>query len=68
MPLLMCSDQLPKGDYKVLEPEKVNYANHLELKNRLVADGSDFKLSFRFWKIQKAIVPPKYRFLKKAGI
>lgn len=51
VPLLDCGDPLPKGNYQTSDPDKINYFNQSELKKQLIAKNSDFKLSFRFWKI-----------------
>jgi len=53
VPLFDCGDSIPKGNYQTSVPDKINYFNHTELKKQLIAKGSDFKLSFRFWEIHK---------------
>jgi hypothetical protein len=53
IPLLVCGESLPKGDYAILEPDKINRFNHSELKKQLIASNSEFRLSFQFWMIQK---------------
>ena len=53
IPLLDCGDPLPKGEYEILEPDKINRENHLELKEQLLQNDSEFKLSFQFWEIQR---------------